>query len=378
MFKNWLYRKFPIVAALMWGLPLAESDEKEEEVKHVTGFFSTEEVIMAPRASALEIAQARTFQKTANDFKQTQTGVAMDSASSVKNIFALSQSTIPEAQLLWYSSQSFIGYQFCAMIAQHWLVDKACTMPARDAIRNGYETTVNDGSEINADIKEAILQADKRYRLTHHLVELVRMGRVFGIRIAMFVVESSHPDYYEKPFNIDAVKRGSYKGITQIDPYWVAPELDGQAAANPASMFFYEPTWWVINGKRYHRTHLIIMRTSEVPDLLKPSYIYGGVPVPQKIYERVYAAERTANEAPQLALTKRSNVIHVDVAQALANQGKFEQRMQQWAYFRDNYGIKILDHTETAEQFDTTLAELDAVIMTQYQIVAAAANVPAV
>ncbi len=34
-------------------------------------------------------------------------------------------------------------------------------------------------------------------------------------------------------------------------------------------------------------------------------YNYFGVSVPERIYERVYASERTANEAPQLAMTKR-------------------------------------------------------------------------
>jgi len=100
--------------------------------------------------------------------------------------------------------------------------------------------------------------------------------------------------------------------------------------------------------------------------------------VPQMIYERVYAAERTANEAPQLALTKRAMIFYTDVGKALANQAQFEQRLQTWAAFRDNYGVKIADaEADKIEQHDTSLSDLDAVIMTQYQIVAAAANIPA-
>jgi len=37
-------------------------------------------------------------------------------------------------------------------------------------------------------------------------------------------------------------------------------------------------------------------------------YMYGGIPVSQRIMERVYAAERTANEGPLLAMSKRTNV----------------------------------------------------------------------
>src|SRR5574337_2071882 len=190
------------------------------------------------------------------------------------------------------------------------------------------------------------------------------MGRIFGIRVAMFKVDSTDPEYYEKPFNLDGVAPGSYKGIVQIDPYWTAPELDGNAAAQPDTMHFYEPTWWIINGRRYHRSHLIIFRNSEPPDLLKPQYLYGGIPVPQQIMERVYAAERTANEAPQLAMTKRTNVWLTDMTRFASLGDEAISRIQQWSYFRDNFGVKLGDKEgDEFQQFDTTLTDLDQVIM---------------
>jgi phage-related protein (TIGR01555 family) len=316
------------------------------------------------------------FNREAKDFVAVD-GV-MDSASQYNLKTQYSAYNIPMAQLSYYSSHSFIGYQMCALIAQHWLVDKACSMPARDAIRKGYEITSNDGTEITLEIKEAMRKADIKYRLNDHLVQFVRKGRIFGIRIAMFDIRSNDPDFYEKPFNIDGVAPGSYRGIVQIDPQWISPELDVESASNPVSLNFYEPTWWRVNNLRIHRSHLIIMRTDEVVDLLKPTYFYGGVPIPQKIFERIYAAERTANEAPQLALTKRSIALHVDAKAALAQQAAFEQKIESWSYFMNNWGVKVLDKDEKLEQFDTSLADLDAVIMTQYQLVAAAANVPAV
>ena len=95
------------------------------------------------------------------------------------------------------------------------------------------------------------------------------------------------------------------------------------------------------------------------------------------IYERIYAAERTANEAPQLALTKRTNIIKTDTAKALQNQKAFEERMQVFNEFRDNHGIFAIDKEEDFDQSDTNLTGLDGVIMTQYQLVAAIARMPA-
>lgn len=302
---------------------------------------------------------------------------AMDNQVNIKANFA-GNTILPTAQVLWYAQQTFIGYQLCAMLAQQWLISKCCLMPAKDAVRNGYELAVDDGTEVDPEVLEAIKKADAQYNLNKNLIEFVQMGRVFGIRIAMFIVDSTDEDYYKNPFNPDGITPGSYRGISQIDPYWITPQLDDQAAGNPASINFYEPTWWIINGKPVHRTHLVIFRTEEVSDILKPTYIFGGIPIPQKICERVYAAERTANEAPMLALTKRTDVIKIDLAQAAANPTKTVARLETFAAYRDNYGVKTLDLDDEMMQFDTSLTDLDAVIMTQYQLVAAAANVPAV
>ena len=333
---------------------------------------------MIPEQEALEMMLAKYVPISVRAHMAREVGdskVAMDQTIGYKGSLT-GQSFIPQSLLAWYGNQGFIGHQVCAIVAQHWLVFKACNMPARDAIRQGYEITVNDGTEVNQDVLDAMRKADVRYRIDHNLEQFMTMGRIFGIRIAMFKVESDDPGYYEKPFNPDGVTPGSYKGIVQIDPYWVTPELDLEAGADPSSQFFYEPTWWRINTQRYHRTHLMIFRNSEVADILKPTYLYGGIPVPQKVYERIYCAERTANEAPQLALTKRSIVVKTDINAAIANQGAVQQRMQAWSQLMSNYGIRVIDEDEEVTQLDTSLNDLDAVIMTQYQIVAGAANVP--
>ncbi len=312
---------------------------------------------------------------------QHETGTAMDDSSnggsSIKSAYNMSQPNISEVLLMWYVSQSFIGHQMCAFLSQHWLIEKVCSMPARDAIRKGYEIVSANGDQLPTEVMQEVKLHDESFRLDGNMMEFLRHGRIFGVRILFFKVESSDPNYYEKPFNLDGITPGSYRGIVQCDPYWTAPMLDQNSSSQPDSIHFYEPTWWMINGKRYHRTHLIIFRNAEVPDILKPSYIYGGVPVPQQIMERVYAAERTANEGPLLAMTKRTTVYKTNIAEAFANKDKFDQRMADWIATRDNQQVKLADTDDDMQQFDTALGDLDAVIMTQYQIVAAAGNIPA-
>lgn len=350
--------------------PEQEKPKSEDPPKSGAGFFSTDIPLHLPEYDRAALI-ARSIQKA---LPQTRKGYGMDAAVGK---WGGTDASVPDAQMAWYTSQGFIGYQLCAIIAQHWLVDKACTMPARDAVRNGYEITVNDGSEAKPEIITAMKKLDKRFGLNKNMREFVRMGRIFGVRHALFLVDSDDPNYYAKPFNIDSVKPGAYRGISQIDPYWLTPELDRNATASPASQHFYEPTWWRVNGMgRVHRSHFCIFRANEVPDVLKPTYSFGGVSIPQKIYERVYAAERTANEGPQLAMTKRSTVLAVNTASALADQVAFEERMALWQYYLNNYGVKIIDRTDTYSQNDTALGDVDTVTMTQYQLVSGASSVP--
>ena len=281
-----------------------------------------------------------------------------------------------DALASWYMSQGFIGYQMCALMAQHWLVDKACSMSGEDAVRNGWFLSTNDGDDLDKASHDLILKADKKFKIREQIVEFNRFKNVFGIRVAIFKVESDDELYYEKPFNIDGVRKGAYKGISQVDPYWMTPILQSNGANDPSSMGFYEPQYWQINGKKYHISHLCIARGPQPADILKPTYIFGGISLVQRIFERVYAAERTANEAPLMAMSKRTMAIHADLDKVMANQCEFEERLALWIRYRDNHGVKVLGTEESMEQFDTAMSDFDSIIMNQYQIVAAIARVP--
>lgn len=344
--------------------------------KSVSSFFSTHafDGKKPSIAHVADILAALPRPESAAEYAQD------DSSNGIltNKLFDATSGTINDALVMWYASQSFIGHQLCAMVSQHWLVNKACTMPAKDALRDGYNILSIDGDDLDTETVRLMKQYDKRFNVSKQLIQFIRKGRIFGIRIALFKVESTDPEYYEKPFNIDGVTPNSYKGIVQVDPYWCAPMLDEASASQPDSLHFYEPTWWIINGRKYHRSHLVIYRHDDPMDILKPQYIYGGVPLAQQIMERIYASERTANEAPQLAMTKRTNVWLTDMSKFMAKGDDAVNALNQWSFYRDNYGIKLGDKEgDEFQQHDTALSELDAVIMSQYQLVASIAGVPA-
>ncbi|MDL2313381.1 DUF1073 domain-containing protein [Desulfovibrio sp. OttesenSCG-928-C14] len=285
------------------------------------------------------------------------------------------QDTVPALVMNWFAAHSFIGHQACAILAQHWLIAKACGQAPKDAVQNGFNPVAHlPQGEVPPELLQRIKDINKDWDILKECREFSRNARIFGIRHALFLVDGLD---YEAPFNLDGVRPGSYKGISQIDPYWLTPEFDLAAVGDPAARHFYEPTWWrTPNGRRIHRSHFVILREDEVPDVLKPTYYYGGLPMPQLIFERCYAAERTADEGPQLAMTKRQIVLNEEVDFMLSDEEESEERLYKTQYLRDNYGVWAVGDAEV-KQLETTLADLDSVIMTQYQLVAAIARTPA-
>lgn len=301
------------------------------------------------------------------------------SSSNTATVSSL-RSTLNQPLFAWYTSQGFIGYQACAIIAQNWLVNKCCALKGRDAIKKGFEININNGEEHDEKLIPKIKELNKEFKLKKNLEQASKFNNVFGIRHVLFLVELPDDDlkeYYSNPFNIDSIKPFSYKGMSQIDPYWISPLLDQEDVANPMSQGFYEPTYWWYNGLKIHRSHFIILRGGEVADILKPSYLYGGLPLTQMLYERVYAAERTANEAPLLAMTKRLTWRKIDVSKAIMDQAKFESNMIALQEYRDNYGVNFIGEEEDIGQLDTSLNDLDDVISSQYQLVSSISNIPA-
>lgn len=323
---------------------------------------------------------ARSFQRTSEDMKPVNAkGHAMDAAcvgGSLKNVFGVSNYA-DDVIFTHFAQQGFIGYQACALLAQNWIINNACSVPCEDAIRPGYEISLNLDIELeDQDLLVKIKQvSERKYNISNIARNFARNNKIFGCALALPVVDGID---YAKPFNIDGVRRGSYKGISLIEPYWVMPELDMEATSAPESLHFYEPTWWRLpNGKRIHRSHVIYITGDEVPDVLKPTYYFGGLPLTQQIYERVYASERVANEAPLMALTKRMLIADGNIEAYLMNEEDAEKKLQKLSYCRDNYGVFFKRPGDNVQQIDTSLTDFDALIMTQYQLVASIARMPA-
>ena len=304
-------------------------------------------------------------------------GTAMDSACLPStNLYNADYGTVnPVVMSYFVSADSFIGYHSMAVIAQNWLVQKACSMKVRDAAKKWFKLSVTDSDEIGTDELKRIERMNKKHKLKQNVIQACKFNNVFGIRHVLF--KHSDPNFdYSQPFNPEDFANGKYAGMSQIDPYHMSPEFENEDLSDVSRIGYFEPTYWNIQGKRYHRSHFVVLMGDEVPDYLKPTYRYGGLSLVQKIYMRVYAAEKTANEAPKLTMTKRTLVRFMDLAKALKDKSSFLKKMLFATQNRDNHGVWLADTDESIQQIETTLSGLQDVITGQFQIVCSMAGIP--
>lgn len=327
---------------------------------------------------------ARSLQKTQKDIKPiAPNGAVMDAlndgGAKLNSSYAI-YGQVDDIIYTHFALQGFIGFQACAILTQNWLINKCCALPPKDAMAPDYDVSYKDKDVLDND-KELLLElktiSDSKtdFSIKTCAIEFAEKKRQFGVSYAYPIIAGAK---YDKPFKLESVKLNSYKGMVNVDPYWLSPELDLTAASDVKSSDFYEPTWYKLpNGVKIHKSWIVKSINGNIPDILKPTYNYGGYPIPQLIYQRVYAAESVANEAPMLAKSKRLLYMDGNLSNYVLNQSKAENDAKAFSYFRDNWGVVVKRPDQAIGQIDTSLTDFDAVLMSQYQLVAAASGVHA-
>ena len=356
---------------------------KEEETKTSYLDFYKKLHGKTQKTETVESALKRLFPRSIDNMVaiNTKTGkqVAMDGIYK-----PMTYANDLPAFMIPYFSHTFIGWQACALLTQNAYIKRACEIPARDAIAVDYKLQyVNGDDKDNSTDKseeEQVLQelkqiSDRKMKIKNICRDANIFKKTYG---QILLVPTFNVDVdMEEPFDLSKIKKGTYTGMQIIQPFWVQYQMGLEQLNRPDKAGFYEPEYYTIPNKaKIHKSWIIKLVNGVCPDILKPVYYYGGIPLTQQIYERVYCAEKVANEAPKLALTKRLLTVDGDIYNLTANSGDAFANLETIVEVRDNMGLFVKDKDTTVSQIDTSLTDFDALIMTQFQLVAAIAEMP--
>ena len=270
-------------------------------------------------------------------------------------------------------------------------------MPPEDAIASGFtlycdsEVHKKDDEHIQAETVwlEALHDTACDMNVDELCIKYGTYKRLYGIGIAIPRVKLKDGHTFEEPYDPSLIKPGSFRGFTVIDPSRVCWDFDANSLFDPLSEWYQKPEFLRLttqttpseglgNERRMHRSWCITSNYREVGEDLLATYMYGGQPLSQLLYERVFCADTLANEIVALAMSKRTVVMDANIKELLMQPKKIENLIKRLNYFRTNSSVFIKDIAQQGQvtQLETSLADLQPLSAQQYQYCAAFAGIP--
>jgi hypothetical protein len=235
------------------------------------------------------------------------------------------------------------------------------------------------GDKDNGPLIKAIEDEMERLKVRELFGEAAKLDGFMG-RAQLFIDlgEQQDENILMMPlFKSAAVLKDKLQKFKIVEAMYTYP--DRYDAANPLSDAYFNPSLWYVMGKRVHTTRLLTFIGRPVPDMLKPSYNFGGMSMSQLARPYVDNWIKTRNSVGKLLRNFSTSVLATNMGDVLAD-GDGEGllgRAQLFTGLRDNQDLMVLD--KDAEEFiqvNTPLGTVDKLQAQAQEHMASVASMP--
>jgi len=256
----------------------------------------------------------------------------------------------------------FRGYPILATMSQQVEYANMHTVMADEMTRNWIEVKSREEGDPDIDLMEAALD---KYDIKRVIHEAVRQDSMFGVA-RIFIDVGADDKELEKPLFLDPRKitKNSLKGIRVVDPTWIYPAMYNTRW--PLAADFYKPQAWFVMGQTVHESRFLDIISRPVPDILKPSYNFGGLSLTQLMEDYVVDWRDAKKNVIKLLRTLRMRALKTDMDARLQDPGQFDKRLKLHNHIEGNFGFWALDISEDLLHTQTSLSELSN-LLSNYQ-----------
>jgi phage-related protein (TIGR01555 family) len=308
-------------------------------------------------------------------------GLAMDSAvngvQSWANSFALNG----------YFSEgiTFLGYAYLSELAQRPEYRVISETIASEMTRKWIRFTSNDGKDKSAKIKK--LEAEfKRLNVRDLFCRAAEQDGFFGRgHIYIDTGDTDNPDELQKPIgtgwdelSIAKFAKKPIKAMRTVEAVWCYPTAYN--SNDPLKDNWYRPDSWYVQAKIVHTTRLITLIGREVPDLLKPTYSFGGLSLSQMVKPYVDNWLQTRQSVNDIISAFTVFVLLTNLGETLQSDGdQIFKRADLFNLMRSNRGLMMIDkETEDFKNVAASLAGLDMLQAQSQEHMASVSHIPLV
>lgn len=286
-------------------------------------------------------------------------GMAMDSSIDASS-FAYANSTA--------CMQGFMGYPALAVLTQQPEYRMLSEKVAQAMVRKWIKLTSKSDDSDKADEISKLQDAMIEFKVRDLFRDCATYDGFFG-RCQLFIdVGASEGEELRTPLLLDPAKigKGKLRGFKLVEPMYTYPGRYN--ASNPLDVTFYNPQSWYVMGQEVHKSRMLDFVSRPVPNMLKPSYNFGGLSMSQlaKPYVDNWIKTRTSvgklisNFSTMGVKTQMANML-LGIGDDASGDGEdLVSRAELFTSMRDNQGLMLMDmDTEEFFQVDTTLTTLD-------------------
>lgn len=301
--------------------------------------------------------------------------IAMDWAGDVGAVFAWA------AQGAFSEGIGFLGYPYLAQLTQRAEYRRISEIIALEMTRKWVKVTAkgDDKGDKVTELEDALkeFKVQELFRRAAELDGFYGRGQIFvDLGVGLDTPQTRLPLVIDKR-SIDV---GDLVGFRIVEPYWSYPSAFN--SDRPLAPNFYKPQLWYVNGTEVHISRLLTFVSRELPDILKPAYVFGGLSMSQMAKPYVDNWLRTRQSVSDLIHSFSTMVLSTNLSTILQDGGAADQlirRAQLFTQARDNRGLMMVDKdSEELTNVSASLASLDKLQAQAQEQMASVAGVPLV
>lgn len=263
---------------------------------------------------------------------------------------------------------AFLGYPYLAQLAQRAEYRRMAEIWAEHTTRRWIKLRGPDPKRIDELNKFWEGHRDENGRIVCGLGvraafrEAAEIDAMMG-RAQIYIDTGANVAERAAPLMADARKVSTTKPIRAlkvVEPSWSYP---GQYnSTDPLDSDHYKPRQWYVMGTTVSDSRMLTVVGREVPDLLKPSYAFGGLSLTQMAKPYVDNWLRTRQSVSDITHSYSLWVVKTDMSAVLGGgSGKSVfDRVDLFNEMRDNRGAAVIDkNEEEIANVTTPLSGLD-------------------
>ena len=306
-----------------------------------------------------------------------QSVIAMDEVSGwAMDDYGVSSSDwglgVSNANTSGFGVQYFMGFPSLALLAQRAEYRVISEIIATEMTRKWIKLVSVDGKERQVEF-DGINAEMVRLKVRECFHKVAEHDGFFG-RGHIVPIFNKEPDDLELKTDIGdgvdkvsqtKVGKGSIKALRVIEPMWIYPAQYN--STNPLRDDWYKPSQWYVQTKTVHTSRLLTFVGREVPDLLKPSYAFGGLSMTQMVMPSVENWLGIRSGVYSIIKSFSVFVLKTNAAELLAggNADEFYNRLAIFNSTRSTLDVMAIDMK--SEDFQSVSAPLGGLDRLQSQ-----------